>query len=140
MEKIPYKCHIMVCVNERDGERQSCADGKGKEIRKVLKGKVKAKGWPKEDVRVSQTLCLGLCSTGPNVMIYPQNILYSGVTLEDVPVIMSEIDKIMEYCYSNNTIKFKNSNLELAVLDGGWVNVLQLKEFLNSMEKMNNGK
>ena len=51
-----------------------------------------------------------------------------------------DIDKIMEYCYSNNTIKFKNSNLKLAILDGGWVNVLQLKEFLNSMEKMNNGK
>ena len=46
-----------------------------------------------------------------------------------------DIDKIMEWCHQNNTIKFKELKLELAVLDGGWVNVLQLKAFLDSMVK-----
>ncbi len=45
-----------------------------------------------------------------------------------------EIEKIMEWCYENNTIQFKRSKLKLAMLDGGWVNVLQLREFLESME------
>ena len=45
-----------------------------------------------------------------------------------------DIDKIMEWCYKNNTIKFKNSNLRLAVLDGGWVNVIELKEFLDEIK------
>lgn len=40
------------------------------------------------------------------------------------------IAKIMEYCYKNNTLKFKDSKLKLALTDGGWINVLELKEFL----------
>ena len=53
-----------------------------------------------------------------------------------------DIDKIMEYCYKNNTIPMKdmfsnipNSKLVLCSTDGGWVNVLKLKSFLESMEK-----
>lgn len=46
-----------------------------------------------------------------------------------------DIDKIMEWCYENNTIPMKDSNLRLAILDGGWVNVIELKSFLDSMEK-----
>jgi hypothetical protein len=53
-----------------------------------------------------------------------------------------DIDKIMEFCYENNTIPMKdlfkdmpNSKLSLAVTDGGWVNVINLKNFLESMEK-----
>jgi hypothetical protein len=37
MEEIPYKCHVLVCVNDRQGERKSCADGNSQEIRKRLK-------------------------------------------------------------------------------------------------------
>ena len=40
------------------------------------------------------------------------------------------IGSIMEYCWKNNTIKFKNSPIKLAILDGGWVNVIKLREFL----------
>lgn len=96
MKEIPYKCHVMVCVNDRGGERQSCADNGGKEIRAALKDAVKARGWTKPEVRVSQTLCQGLCSSGPNIMIYPQNIHYSGVTMDDIPVILEKIAQLLE--------------------------------------------
>lgn len=46
-----------------------------------------------------------------------------------------DIDKIMEWCYQNNTIKFKELNLKLAVLDGGYVNVIELREFLKTITK-----
>ena len=95
MEEIPYKCHVLVCVNDRQGERKSCADGNSQEIRKRLKESITAKGWPKNDVRVSQGLCLGLCQSGPNVMIYPQNLLFSGVTLETLPSILEKIGEIL---------------------------------------------
>ena len=45
-----------------------------------------------------------------------------------------DIDKIMQWCFKNNTINFKNYGIELAILDGGWVNVIQLKEFLESIK------
>lgn len=96
MNNIGYKCHILVCVNDRNGERQSCADEKSKDIHKVIKKKIKAKNWLKEDVRVSQTLCLGLCSSGPNVLIYPQNIHYSRVSLDDVQVIIDKLSDILK--------------------------------------------
>ena len=32
----PFKCHVFVCVNDRDGERLSCADTGGKEIKDKL--------------------------------------------------------------------------------------------------------
>lgn len=41
-----------------------------------------------------------------------------------------QIEEIMKWCYKNNTLEFKDSKLKLAVLDGGWVNVIKLKEFL----------
>ncbi len=40
------------------------------------------------------------------------------------------IASIMDYCYKNNTIKFKNCNLKLAVTNGGWINVSDLHNFL----------
>jgi len=41
-----------------------------------------------------------------------------------------QIDEIMEFCYQNNTITTKYPDLRLMTLDGGWVNVLELRKFL----------
>ena len=44
-----------------------------------------------------------------------------------------EIEKIMDWCSKNNTIKTKYPHLEVATLDGGWVNVWELREFLKEL-------
>lgn len=95
MNKTPYKCHVFVCVNDRKGERESCADGNSKEIRSRLKAEVK-KRWPSGVVRVSQSLCQGLCEQGPNVMIYPHGIWFSSATLDDVDTIISEVERLLQ--------------------------------------------
>jgi NADP-reducing hydrogenase subunit HndC len=41
-------------------------------------------------VRANKSGCLGLCSNGPIVVIYPQGIWYSKVTVDDVPIIIKE--------------------------------------------------
>jgi hypothetical protein len=41
-----------------------------------------------------------------------------------------QIEKIINWCRKNNTIRFTNSNLRLNILDGGWVNVIELEKFL----------
>ena len=41
-------------------------------------------------------------------------------------------EEIMNWCYKNNTVKIGNINL--CTTDGGWVNVLELKKFLESSE------
>ena len=47
---------------------------------------------------------------------------------------------IKEWTFKNNTIKFKNSNLGLAVLDGGWVNVIELHNEINKLSGLNEGE
>ena len=44
-----------------------------------------------------------------------------------------QIEKIMNWCYKNNTIEFKNTTMRLAILDGGWVNVIKLGKFLKEL-------
>ena len=79
----PYKCHIFVCTNDRQGKRKSCADANSTQIRQILKEEVANRGW-KSKVRVSQCGCLGLCADGPNVILYPQKIWFSGLSEGDV--------------------------------------------------------
>jgi len=91
----PYKCHIFVCVNDRGGTRKSCADGNSKETAIRLKEAVKARDLPPGAVRISQSLCLGLCDFGPNVLLYPQRIWFHGVTLDDIDRIVEAVDAAM---------------------------------------------
>jgi (2Fe-2S) ferredoxin len=96
MDKTPFRCHVFICTNDRQGERTSCADDGGREIRAAIKTAVKSRGWLAPAVRVSQAGCLGLCDDGPNVMIYPQKVLFTGVSLGDVDRIVAEIGRCLE--------------------------------------------
>ena len=52
--------------------------------------------WLAPAVRVSQSGCLGLCENGPNVMIYPQGLLFTGVTMDDVDRIVEEVGNCLQ--------------------------------------------
>ena len=90
-----YVCHLFICVNDRHGERKSCADGKSAEIKDYLKDQLEKRGW-KSRVRVSHSGCLGLCAKGPNVMLYPQGIWFSAVTLADADRILDKVAELVE--------------------------------------------
>ncbi|RMG80313.1 MAG: (2Fe-2S) ferredoxin domain-containing protein, partial [Bacteroidetes bacterium] len=90
-ERTPYLAHIFVCINDRHGSRPSCADHNSEEFKKELKKFINDSGW-KGKVRVSTSGCLGLCGNGPNVIIYPQGILFSQVKYDD----LNEIKKCIE--------------------------------------------
>lgn len=91
----PYTCHVFVCINDRHGERRSCADGGGNaRLKNHLKDEVEKRGW-KGRVRVSSGGCMGLCGKGPNVMIYPQKAWFSATTPEDGEKILEEIEQLL---------------------------------------------
>jgi (2Fe-2S) ferredoxin len=92
--QVPFVCHVFVCTNDRGGERKSCADGKSPLLREALKDEVEKHGW-RGHVRVSQSGCLGLCANGPNVILYPQGIWFSGVGADDIPQILAKIETIV---------------------------------------------
>ena len=89
----PFVCHVFVCTNDRHGERKSCADGGSAPLREELKAAVNQRPHLKGRVRVSSSGCLGLCARGPNVMLYPQSVWFSGVTLADLPRILAAIER-----------------------------------------------
>lgn len=90
----PYLAHVFVCTNDRKGERKSCADGDSARLKDMLKDAVSAKGW-KGKVRVSTCGCMGLCESGPNVIIYPQKIWFSRAAPDCLTEILSALEQVL---------------------------------------------
>ena len=82
-QKIPFERQIFVCTNDREGANPSCGDHQGEAVFKELRRIAKERGLHPR-IRVAQAKCLGKCSQGVNVMVYPNEMWYSGVKLEDV--------------------------------------------------------
>lgn len=91
--ELPYKIHLFVCGNDRKGISKSCADGNSLKVKEILKEKLAVLDWAKH-IRVSLTHCLGLCAAGPNIVIYPQGIHFSEVSIDDIETIINELQKI----------------------------------------------
>jgi (2Fe-2S) ferredoxin len=91
----PFIAHVFVCTNDRGGERKSCADRNSQLVKEQLKEALDAKGW-KGKVRVSTSGCMGVCTQGANVMIYPQKLWFAEVSPDDVDAIVAAIETIME--------------------------------------------
>lgn len=94
IQDAPYHCHLFICVKTRGGLRQSCGDHNPADLKAALKDEIKKRGW-KSRVRVSESSCLGLCEEGPNVIIYPQKIWCSSVSIEDLPTILKTLAQIL---------------------------------------------
>ncbi len=77
--------HVFVCNQARPPghPRGSCQSKGGNEILQTFWQQVQAGNlWDKFSVTYSG--CLGPCDTGPNVLVYPEGILYGGVSKDDV--------------------------------------------------------
>lgn len=86
-DTVPYEKQIFVCTNDAKGEKPSCGgDSHGEEIFRALRSIAKERGLHPR-IRVAQAKCLGKCGMGTNIMVYPDNVWYSGVTPVDVPVL-----------------------------------------------------
>lgn len=83
------KIQILVCTNERaeGAAKPSCGPRGGLELYRRFKDGVRARGI-RDHVMVVRTGCLKHCSRGITVNIWPANLWYSGVTLDDVDEIL----------------------------------------------------
>lgn len=82
MQKQPYERIIFVCANQKDPGEASCANRGSAEFQKQLKDYMKSRGV--KGLRVSRSLCLGLCEKGPNICVMPENVWYTGVAAKDL--------------------------------------------------------
>ncbi|MCX6998442.1 MAG: (2Fe-2S) ferredoxin domain-containing protein [Kiritimatiellaeota bacterium] len=88
----PYSVHVFVCVNDRHGERKSCAEGGAADWIARLKERVQQNPLLKGRVRVSACGCLGLCAQGPNLLLHPQGLWFSGVGADDLGRVLAAIE------------------------------------------------
>jgi len=82
--KMPYQRQIFVCTNNANGQKSSCGDHHGEEVFRQMREIAKERKLHPQ-IRVARAQCLGQCSRGVNIMVFPENIWHSDVRLEDVP-------------------------------------------------------
>ena len=85
----PFEKYIFVCENERP--QGKCCAPEGKTIREKLKSIIAELGLKKR-IRVSRTVCLDVCSQGPNVLIMPDNRWFKGVGMDDLDEIIKNAE------------------------------------------------
>ncbi|MFI5237400.1 MAG: (2Fe-2S) ferredoxin domain-containing protein [Ignavibacteriales bacterium] len=95
-----FEKHIFVCENKRpDGHPKGCcADKNSLEVRALFKKRLKELGL-NSSVRANAAGCLDACEYGVTVLVYPEQIWYGGVTVEDVDEI------IQQHILKNNPVE-----------------------------------
>jgi (2Fe-2S) ferredoxin/predicted O-methyltransferase YrrM len=83
----PFRLHVFVCDQQKPEGVPCCASRGSGQILDALRREVSARGL-EDEVQVTACGSLGLCEHGPNLVVYPGGIWYSGVTTTDVPEIV----------------------------------------------------
>ena len=83
--------HIFICENKRpEGHPKGCCAEKGSpEVKEQFKKRLKELGLSTK-VRANTAGCLDACEHGITVVVYPEQIWYSRVTLNDVEKIIQK--------------------------------------------------
>lgn len=86
-----FQRHVFVCINERPADHpKGCCKAKGGvEVRDRLKSELTARGISKL-VRANNAGCLDQCEHGVTVVVYPEQVWYGGVTVDDIPELVEK--------------------------------------------------
>lgn len=86
---MPQKKHVFVCLQNRPAgdQRGSCqAKGSARVYQAFVDEFNKRAIW--DDFRLTTAGCLGMCSLGASVLVYPDGVVYGRVTKDDVGLII----------------------------------------------------
>ena len=78
-----YRLHVLVCMDPM------CQSKGAQQVLEALKKELVKTGLDKE-VRVLETPRIGGCDQGPEIMVYPDEVRYAGIEVEDVPLLVEE--------------------------------------------------
>jgi (2Fe-2S) ferredoxin len=78
-----YDCHVFVCTSGETCPTQ----GDVENFVKYLRGSV-VKAGRQQDVRVNKAGCFSQCGHGPMIVVYPDDVWYSGVQEADLEEIV----------------------------------------------------
>ncbi|MEW6001090.1 MAG: NADH-quinone oxidoreductase subunit NuoF [Nitrospirota bacterium] len=78
-----FRANLMLCAGT------GCVASGSLKVRDALKEDIKKRGL-EEEVRVIMTGCNGYCALGPVMTVYPDQIFYQTLTVEEVPKLVEE--------------------------------------------------
>jgi NADH:ubiquinone oxidoreductase subunit F (NADH-binding)/(2Fe-2S) ferredoxin len=78
-----YRSHVLVCADPE------CISKGAHEVEDALQDELVATGLI-DEVQVLETSRIGGCSDGPELMVYPEGIHYTGLTVDDIPYVVEE--------------------------------------------------
>ncbi len=84
----PFRYHAFVCTQEKPENVPCCSAAGSFRILDALHRELGAAGLA-NDVQVSTCSCLGLCDSGPVMIVYPEGTWYAKLTPADVTEIVS---------------------------------------------------
>jgi (2Fe-2S) ferredoxin len=83
--------HVFICTNRREpgNPKGDCASKGSEEVREAFKRLLSERGL-KGRIRANAAGCLDQCARGVTVVVYPEQVWYGGVKVEDVPEIVEQ--------------------------------------------------
>ena len=86
----PFRYHVYVCTQEKPNPAApSCSNRGSNGVLDALRAELGKSGLGNE-VQITTCGSVGLCTRGPNIIVYPEGTWYSGVQVADVPEIVKE--------------------------------------------------
>lgn len=86
-----FSRHLFFCTNEREDGSPCCQRFNTRAMRKYVKERCKELGIHGEgQVRINIAGCLGRCSEGPVIVVYPEAVWYTFVDEEDLDEIIEQ--------------------------------------------------
>jgi (2Fe-2S) ferredoxin len=82
--------HVFVCTQNRPPQhpRGSCAAKGSTAVLQAFWAELQKRN-AFDQVAITYSGCLGPCEAGPNVLVYPEAVLYNGVSVADVEEIFT---------------------------------------------------
>ena len=84
----PYRYHAFVCTQEKPEGVPCCSAAGSFSVLGALHRELGEKGLA-EEIQVSSCGCLGVCDSGPIMIVYPEGDWYTRLTPADVPEIVA---------------------------------------------------
>lgn len=84
-----YTKHVFLCTNQKGPGKICCSNSGGEAYFDYLKKKLLELGLHgPQKIRVSKSGCLGRCSEGPCIVIYPEGVWYRYSSYTDIDTII----------------------------------------------------
>ncbi len=78
-----FRSHVLVCVDPE------CLSKGAHQVLDALNDELVATGLI-DEVQVLETSRIGGCAQGPELMVYPEGVHYSGLSADDIPFLVEE--------------------------------------------------